>query len=346
MKLLFRRLPVVLVALTVSLVALGSVLGEARANHPTHDPKPGWYVAGGTNADRVLSKGGGVTSTWYYTKLYKDYTWRAYWIVRNVSSKPETVGCGGYKNYGLDGYKAKNYYHSTFNFEGQVQDAKCVHLGKDYTQTLQPGETYISWAYFKLAGQKGTCTMLTLPTGPKAPEHVGYTKCVDPYGYYMGSNLEDDGYRLPFVGKEAITNGPGCSDTHGSNPGSYQASKEAIDFGLKFEPVYAAKAGNIIFAGLHQQGFGNLIKIEHDNGDVSYYAHLDSFEKHSGARVEQGDLIATSGNTFSGGGRSTGPHLHFEVRDKNNQPVSIRNLPGITWDKGNPCQGVAIGGPV
>src|SRR5829696_9554965 len=166
--------------------ALLLALAVAEASHPTPNPKVGWYQVGGSAADRMLSKDGGVIATWTHVKLKKDYSWRAYWTVKNTSSSPQKVGCAGYQHYGLKGYKAKNYYHTTFNFEGKVKDAKCVHLGGAYRQMLQPRQTITSWAAFKYAGKKGTCTKLTLPTGPKVPEHVGYTKCVDPYAHYLG----------------------------------------------------------------------------------------------------------------------------------------------------------------
>lgn len=252
----------------------------------------------------------------------------------------------------MKGFKAKVLYHGKPAFERGATDAKCVHPGGDYRQMLRPGETITSWADFKYSGKTGTCTALTLPSGPKVPEHVGYTECVDPYVGYLGESIEHHGYRLPFVVESIISQGPECGETHGSNPPRYAQSREAIDFAMPVGTnVYAAKAGEIVaayFAG--KDSFGNLIIIKHDNGDRSYYAHLDSFVKTLG-RVETGELIATSGST----GKSDAPHLHFEVRDKGGNPVSMRHLPGITWYNGNPsdpCRwgerydGVAFGPPV
>jgi len=174
-------------ALLLALVVSPGTLGVAQASHPVSDPKPGWYEVGGSAADRMLSKDGGVIATWTHVKLYKDYSQRAYWTVKNTSSSPQKVGCAGYQHYGgLKGYKVKVFYHATFNYEWRAKDAKCAHLGGAYRQMLEPGQTITSWADFKYAGKKGTCTALTLPTGPKVPEHVGYTKCVDPYAHYLG----------------------------------------------------------------------------------------------------------------------------------------------------------------
>ncbi len=73
--------------------------------------------------------------------------------------------------------------------------------------------------------------------------------------------------------------------------------------------VYAADGGKVIFAG-YNGSYGYLIKIEHDNGDLTYYAHLSKIEVKKGSRVYKGQYIAKSGAT----GNVTGPHLHFEIR--------------------------------
>ena len=67
----------------------------------------------------------------------------------------------------------------------------------------------------------------------------------------------------------------------------------------------------MIFAG-RQGAYGNLIKIEHELGVETRYAHLSKIGVKVGQRVSQGDPIGDIGST----GRSTGPHLHYEVRMK------------------------------
>ncbi len=81
-------------------------------------------------------------------------------------------------------------------------------------------------------------------------------------------------------------------------------------------PVYASAAGTIIVAksgGGYNGGYGNYIVISHDNGTQTLYAHLSSLSV-AGGEVAKGDLIGSVGNT----GRSTGYHLHFEVRGAKN----------------------------
>ena len=79
----------------------------------------------------------------------------------------------------------------------------------------------------------------------------------------------------------------------------------AVNTGTK---IYAPADGKIKFAG-RQGGFGNVLKIDHGNGNRTLFAHLSKFKVKQGAQVKRGDLVAISGNT----GRSAGPHLHYEV---------------------------------
>lgn len=73
--------------------------------------------------------------------------------------------------------------------------------------------------------------------------------------------------------------------------------------------IAAADGGEVIFAG-ENGGYGNLVKIRHDDGKVTFYAHCSSLCVTEGERVSQGQVIAYMGST----GVSTGTHLHFEVR--------------------------------
>ncbi|MEW9854833.1 M23 family metallopeptidase [Novosphingobium sp. M1R2S20] len=92
-----------------------------------------------------------------------------------------------------------------------------------------------------------------------------------------------------------------------------------LDFpGPMGSPIYAAAQGTITFVG-EKQGYGNCIEISHGNGLMTRYAHLSGFAARTGQKVATGARIATMGST----GRSTGPHLHFEVR-LNDKPVNPR----------------------
>lgn len=85
---------------------------------------------------------------------------------------------------------------------------------------------------------------------------------------------------------------------------------EGMDFSAPIgTPVYATADGHVRSAG--RQGlYGNLIEIDHGYNYLTRYAHLSAINVHAGQSVRRGDLIGRVGNT----GKSTGPHLHYEVR--------------------------------
>jgi murein DD-endopeptidase MepM/ murein hydrolase activator NlpD len=106
----------------------------------------------------------------------------------------------------------------------------------------------------------------------------------------VGYNASGFGWRLdPFSGRSAF--------------------HEGIDFAAPTgTPIMAAAGGVVITSEFHPQ-FGNMIEIDHGNDIVSRYAHASKLLMKAGAIVKRGQHIADIGST----GRSTGPHLHFEV---------------------------------
>ncbi|MCH2240854.1 MAG: M23 family metallopeptidase [Aquabacterium sp.] len=89
--------------------------------------------------------------------------------------------------------------------------------------------------------------------------------------------------------------------------------RQALHTGLDFPadvgtPIVAAAGGVVIHAGLHPQ-YGQMVEVDHGNGLVTRYAHASRLRVKAGDLVRRGQLIAEVGST----GRSTGPHLHFEV---------------------------------
>ncbi|MGB2580251.1 MAG: peptidoglycan DD-metalloendopeptidase family protein, partial [Minisyncoccia bacterium] len=94
-----------------------------------------------------------------------------------------------------------------------------------------------------------------------------------------------------------------------------------VDYGAPIgTPVYASAEGAVIVSRFQTLsnpwfgGYGNYIVIEHPNGTQTLYAHLSAVYTPIGARVDKGQVIGEVGNT----GKSTGPHLHFEVRGAKN----------------------------
>jgi murein DD-endopeptidase MepM/ murein hydrolase activator NlpD len=88
------------------------------------------------------------------------------------------------------------------------------------------------------------------------------------------------------------------------------AMHTGIDFrGEPGDPVYATAAGRVAQAE-RNGGYGLMVEIDHGNGLVTRYAHLSAISVANGASVAPGGLIGRVGSS----GRSTGPHLHYEVR--------------------------------
>jgi murein DD-endopeptidase MepM/ murein hydrolase activator NlpD len=74
-------------------------------------------------------------------------------------------------------------------------------------------------------------------------------------------------------------------------------------------PVVAAAPGVVVYARWNSGGYGNLVDIQHPDGSLTRYAHNNRLLVREGEAVEQGQQISEMGST----GRSTGPHLHFEL---------------------------------
>ena len=103
----------------------------------------------------------------------------------------------------------------------------------------------------------------------------------------------------------------------------YQRLHAGTDFGADTgTPIRAAENGTVIFAGWYG-GYGNTVIIDHGGGLTTLYAHTSQMYVREGQTVQRGEAIAAVGST----GLSTGPHLHFEVRE-NGEPVNPLNYLG------------------
>lgn len=161
--------------------------------------------------------------------------------------------------------------------------------------------------------------------GPLQLLSTGFGDSIDPRFARLGASLERmSGLEHALKGipntlpasLEFISSGFGYRSDPFTGGGAFHAG---LDFrGPIGAPIYAAAAGVVSFAGV-RSGYGNCVEISHGNGLLTRYAHMSRIESRIGQAVKPGEIIGRIGST----GRSTGPHLHFEVRI-NDQPVNPR----------------------
>jgi murein DD-endopeptidase MepM/ murein hydrolase activator NlpD len=89
-----------------------------------------------------------------------------------------------------------------------------------------------------------------------------------------------------------------------------RAMHEGVDFSAPIGTPIAAAADGVVVAAMNHPQYGNMVEIDHGNGYSTLYAHCDKILATQGQVIKRGQQVATVGDT----GRSTGPHLHFEVR--------------------------------
>ena len=112
------------------------------------------------------------------------------------------------------------------------------------------------------------------------------------------------------------------SSHYGSRPDPFNGDAE-MHLGLDISALYGslvhAPADGIVVYAQRKSAYGNLVVLDHGNGLTTRHGHLSRFNVHVGQRVHKNDVIAFVGTT----GRSTAPHLHYEVR-LNDRPVNPR----------------------
>ena len=113
--------------------------------------------------------------------------------------------------------------------------------------------------------------------------------------------------QLP-VDRGTVTSGIGWRlDPFGSGRMTYH---QGVDIAVpEGTPVYPTQRGTVAFAGPYK-GYGNLVAVDHGNGYVTLYGHNSTIRVTPGQAVDTKTVIALAGST----GRSTGPHVHYEVR--------------------------------
>jgi len=203
----------------------------------------------------------------------------------------------------------------------------------DFQRQIQPGDEFDIFYGVPLTGSSKTRKVIHYASltfnGGQTKAYYRFTTPDDNVtGYYdaKGHNATKFLMRTPVNGAR-ITSGFGMR----MHPIlGYSKMHTGVDFGLPWgTPIRAAGAGVIMFAG-RAGGYGNMVRINHGRGYSTIYAHMSRIA--SGitrqVHVNQGQVIGYVGST----GRSTGPHLHYEVRIHNKpvNPLTVKAAGGRT----------------
>ena len=140
-----------------------------------------------------------------------------------------------------------------------------------------------------------------------------YVNYVEKIGY----EISHTPLGMPFQGRITSTFGHRENPFDGSNVETHKGLDIAGPFG---SPVKAMAEGKVEFAGL-RGGFGNCIMLKHANGIETLYGHLSKILVKVGDNIDIGQIIGKIGST----GRSTGPHLHYEIH-KNGQKINPQSF--------------------
>ena len=113
-------------------------------------------------------------------------------------------------------------------------------------------------------------------------------------------------------------------------------------------PIYATADGTVLRAGWNSGGYGNLVEVDHGRGITTRYGHLSAILVHEGDRITRGQLVGRMGST----GRSTGSHLHYEVRIDGRAVNPIPFMKSTDYvlamqrrANAAPMESLAVGGP-
>jgi murein DD-endopeptidase MepM/ murein hydrolase activator NlpD len=179
---------------------------------------------------------------------------------------------------------------------------------------VEPQAIYNQWNDIQPGASLKVGLRLVIPNG------VGEDFDWEPPPPPASSGVASADYSYGFCGDVSVS-GPGANGwfilpTGSSNVSGwfFRDPRKPPHNGLDYkcylgDAIYAADNGVVVYAGW-ASGYGNLVKIDHGNGYMTYYAHLDSVWVGCGQAVYQGTVVGPCGTT----GWSTGPHLHYEIR--------------------------------
>jgi len=163
-----------------------------------------------------------------------------------------------------------------------------------------------------------------------------YNNLESPYNLVLGQKLIVPGGKRPYrprvvhaysgsiPGEAAKGTGSFGWPTSGVITQKFWERHKAIDIGAPTgTPIVAADSGYVVKTGWSEYGYGKYVIIDHSNGFQTLYAHLHTILVEVGQSVGKGERIGSMGST----GRSTGPHLHFEIRFNGVQRNPLGYLP-------------------
>ncbi|WP_379137711.1 peptidoglycan DD-metalloendopeptidase family protein [Paenibacillus sp. sgz500958] len=186
--------------------------------------------------------------------------------------------------------------------EPEVIVRKSDQMAAGKSKVVRAGQTGVKEMQYRLTKENGLVVQ---------EEWLGQTVIKEslPEVVYRGTKVVGEGsgmFAWPVVGAS-------ISSSFGERWGR---THKGVDLVSGNRTIKASDAGTVTFAG-QQSGYGNVVIIDHRNGYTTYYGHLSKISVSEGQRLEQGAKIGIMGNT----GRSTGTHLHFEIR-KNGSAIN------------------------
>ncbi|MCD4746460.1 MAG: M23 family metallopeptidase [Bacteroidales bacterium] len=184
------------------------------------------------------------------------------------------------------------------------------------------------------AGYGGVNRYAKLEGYKNSEEIINITKKIDRISsqLYVQSNSFDEVYEMaknksemlaciPAIQPVSNKNLKRLSSYYGYRTDPFYKVKKfhpGIDFSAPIgTEIYATGDGKVIEIKRSRRGYGNRLTIDHGYNYVTIYAHIDKFKVRKGQKVKRGQLVATVGNT----GKSTAPHLHYEIR-KNGKAIN------------------------
>ncbi|MFM7390797.1 MAG: M23 family metallopeptidase [Vampirovibrionales bacterium] len=191
---------------------------------------------------------------------------------------------------------------------------------QQYSQQLQQQLLQLQQQRQQPAVQPQPTTSTVTDSSKTAPTTLS-TKETTATSSVNGKSNEKVSFKHPLAGKGEVTSGFGPRE-HPTKGGTRMHN--GIDLGAPSgTPIVAAAAGKVTVVGWDEGGYGHWVEIKHTNGTTTRYGHLkDKSPLSEGATVTQGQKIGEVGST----GASTGPHLHFEIREEDGKkPVDPKN---------------------